>query len=217
MPLTLIALVILSALMIAFAVLAQSEPVIAMNQYRGAVARALAESGVERAVWALTAGSRVGGGVDPPSSGVVAGPPYDGGTSITIGSGGFTLKITGVSTSEVRIEAVGFTPDNASPSTAYRKITASLMRLPDFGLGAPCALCVRGDLDVTGSATIDARGDTSCGRKYGTYTAGSTTTLGAASIWGAMDGNDTSNETTDVLINAPTSTPSRWAPTTSPC
>src|SRR5213593_3219132 len=118
MPLTLIVLVILSALMIAFAVLAQSEPVIAMNQYRG-------------------------GGVDPPSSGVVAGPPYDGGTSITIGSGGFTLKITGVSTSEVRIEAVGFTPDNASPSTAYRKITASLMRLPDFGLGAPCALCVR--------------------------------------------------------------------------
>src|SRR5438093_10176660 len=59
MPLTLIVLVILSALMIAFAVLAQSEPVIAMNQYRGAVARALAESGVERAVWALTAGSRV--------------------------------------------------------------------------------------------------------------------------------------------------------------
>src|SRR6266700_346922 len=93
------------------AVLAQSEPVIAMNQYRGAVARALAESAVERAIWALTAGSRVGGGVDPPSSGVVAGPPYDGGTSITIGSGGFTLKITGVSTSEVRIEAVGFTPD----------------------------------------------------------------------------------------------------------
>src|SRR5206468_2473545 len=183
MPLTLIVLVILSALMIAFAVLAQSEPVIAMNQYRGAVARALAESGVERAVWALTAGSSVGGGVDPPSSGVVAGPPYDGGTSITIGSGGFTLKITGVSTSEVRIEAVGFTPDNASPSTAYRKITASLMRLPDFGLGAPCALCVRGDLDVTGSATIDARGDTSCGRKYGTYTAGSTTTLGAATTW----------------------------------
>ena len=204
MPLTLIALVILSALMIAFAVLAQSEPVIAMNQYRGAVARALAESAVERAIWALTAGSRVGGGVDPPSSGVVAGPPYDGGTSITIGSGGFTLKITGVSTSDVRIEAVGFTPDNASPGSAYRKITASLMRLPDFGLGAPCALCVRGDLDVMGSATIDARGDTSCGRKYGTYTAGTTTTLGAASIWGAVDGNDTSNETTDVLINAPT-------------
>src|SRR2546427_13189318 len=110
MPLTLIALVILSALMIAFAVLAQSEPVIAMNQYRGAVARALAESAVERAVWALTAGSRVGGGVDPPSSGVVAGPPHDGGTSITIRSGPFTLQITGVSTRHARVAAGGMPP-----------------------------------------------------------------------------------------------------------
>src|SRR5437899_10427421 len=94
MPLTLIALVILSALMIAFAVLAQSEPVIAMNQSRGAVARALAESAVERAIWALTAGSRVGGGVDPPSSGVVAGPAYDGGPSAAFGSAGLPLRVT---------------------------------------------------------------------------------------------------------------------------
>src|SRR2546428_13199621 len=94
MPLTLIALVILSALMIAFAVLAQSEPVIAMNQYRGAVARALAESAVERAIWALTAGSRVGGGVDPPSSGVVAGPPPRGGTPITHRPGGVPAEDT---------------------------------------------------------------------------------------------------------------------------
>jgi hypothetical protein len=205
MPLTLIALVILSALMIALAVLTQSEPVIATNQYRGAVGRALAVSGAERAVWALTAGSRVSGGVDPPSIGVGAGPPYDGATPITMGAGGFTLEITGVSTSEVKIEAVGWTPSNTSPGSAYRKITASLMRFPDFGLNAPCALCVKGDLDVTGSATIDTRGDTSCGRKYGAYTTGYTATLGTASIWGAIDGNDTSNEATDVLVNAPAS------------
>src|SRR2546427_13135905 len=115
MPLTLIALVILSALMIAFAVLAQSEPVIAMNQYRGAVARALAKSAVERAIWALTAGSRVGGGVDPPSSGVVAGPPYDGGTSITIGSGGLPPKHNGGSTGRGRGVAAGVTPDTPAP------------------------------------------------------------------------------------------------------
>src|SRR3989442_4191451 len=95
MPLTLIALVILSGLMIAFAVLAQSEPVIAANQYRGAVARALAESAVERAVWALTAGSGVSGGIGPPSNGVVAGPPYYRGTYITNGARGFTLHNTG--------------------------------------------------------------------------------------------------------------------------
>src|SRR5262245_35923394 len=205
MPLTLIALVILSALMIALAVLGQSEPVIAANHYRGAVARALAESAVERAVWALTAGSRVTGGVDPPSIGAGAGAPYDGATLVTIGHGGFTLKITGVSTNEVKIDAVGWTPSHTSPESAYRKITVSLMRFPDFGHNARCAICVKGDLDVTGSATIDARGDTSCGRKYGAYTAGNTVTPGAASIWGSTDGNDTSNEATDVLVNAPAS------------
>lgn len=202
MPLTLIALVILTALMIALAVLTQSEPVIAANQYRGAVARALAESAVERGVWALTAGSRTNGGVDPPSVGAGAGPPYDGATPITIGAGGFTLKITGVSRSEVKIEAVGWTPSNTSPESAYRNITANLMRFPDFGHNAPCAVCVKGDLDVTDSGSIDTRGDTSCGRKYGAYTAGNTATLGAASIWGAVDGNDASNDTTDVVINA---------------
>src|SRR6266849_1738256 len=99
MPLTLIALVVLTALMIAFAVLAQSEPMIAANQYRGAA----------------------------------AGPPYDGGTYFKIGAGGFTLKITGVSTSEVALEAVGWTPDDTSINNAHRKITANRMRFPNFG------------------------------------------------------------------------------------
>ena len=203
LPLTLVALVALSALMIAFAVLAQSEPTIAANQHRGAVARALAESGVERAVWALTVGGRVSGGVDPPAGGIVAGSPYDGGTYFRIGFGGFTLKITGASTSEVTLEAVGWTPDDTSINNAHRKITANLMRLPNFGSAAPCALCVKGDLEVKGGSIIDARGDTSCGRKYGTYTTGATTTLAAGSIWGAADGNDTATETTDMVDNAP--------------
>src|SRR2546426_7875235 len=110
--------------MIAFAVLAQSEPVIAMNQYRGAVARALAESGVERAVWALTAGSRVGGGVDPPSSGVVAGPPHDGGTSITIRSGGLPPENTGGSASGGGDGARGLPPPKTAPRSAPPQNTA---------------------------------------------------------------------------------------------
>src|SRR5262249_14092467 len=154
LPLTLIALLILSALTIALAVLAQSEPVIAANQYRGAIARALAESAVERAVWALGAGSAVSGGVDPPGAGAVAAPPYDGRTYITLGHGGFTLKVTGVSTTEVTVEAVGWTPDNASPGNAHRKVNASLMRFPSFGRAAPCALCVNGDLEISGSASV---------------------------------------------------------------
>src|SRR5262249_8395363 len=110
---------------------------------------------------------------------------------------------TGVSTSEVKIEAVGWTPGNAPPDSAYRKITAGLMRFPDVGRNAPCAICVKGDLDATGSAAIDGRGDTSCGRKYGAFPAGNTAILGAASIWGAIDGNATSNEATDILVNSP--------------
>src|SRR2546428_11995215 len=47
---------ILTSLMIAFAVLATSESQIAGNQMASAQARALAESGVERALWALTTG-----------------------------------------------------------------------------------------------------------------------------------------------------------------
>lgn len=211
MPLTLIALVVLSALMIAFALLAQGEAVIATNQHRGAVARALAESGLERAVWALTVGAGVSGGVDPPAGGSLAGPPYDGTSYFTIDGagftlGGFTLKITGGSTSEVAIEAVGWTPDNASTDNAHRKITASVMRFPNFGRDAPCALCVKGDLAVTGGSTIDARADASCGKKYATYTAGGTSILGAGSIWGAVDGNDTGNETTDSVVNTPAAT-----------
>src|SRR2546427_12779822 len=130
MPLTLIALVILSALMIAFAVLAQSEPVIAMNQYRGAVARALAESAVERAIWALTAGSRVGGGVDPPSSGVVAGPPPGGGTSITLGSGGSSPGKTGGPPNEGGREGRGVSPPNTRPRAAPSKSNTRHMRPP---------------------------------------------------------------------------------------
>src|SRR3989442_15770289 len=118
MPLTLIALVILSGLMIAFAARAQSEPVIAANQCRGAVARALAESAVERAVWALTAGSGVSGGIGPPSNGVVAGPPYDGGTYITIGAGGFPPKKTGGSLREAKNEAGGATARATAPGGA---------------------------------------------------------------------------------------------------
>src|SRR5262249_26295244 len=188
LPLTLIALLMLSALTIALAVLAQSEPVIAANQQRGAVARALAESAVERAVWALGVGAAVPGGVDPPGDGAVAVPPYDGRTYITLGHGGLTLKVPGVSTTQAPVQAVGWTPDHASPGNAHRKITASLMRFPSFGRAAPCALCVNGDLEISGSASVDARSDTSCGRKYGAYTTGATSIRDAASVRGAVDG-----------------------------
>ena len=56
LPLAMLTLIILSALIIGFSVLGSSEPTIANNQLRVAQARAAAEAGVERAVWALNRG-----------------------------------------------------------------------------------------------------------------------------------------------------------------
>src|SRR5436190_11163207 len=57
LPMALITLVLLTTLMLAFATLSQTEPVIAANQLRTSQARALAESGFEYAVWALSNGN----------------------------------------------------------------------------------------------------------------------------------------------------------------
>ena len=69
-----LALVILTVLSLAFMALSKSEPIIASNQARAAAARSLAESGLERALWALT--TRV---IPTPASfsGVAAAPYLD--------------------------------------------------------------------------------------------------------------------------------------------
>src|SRR2546426_11751135 len=56
LPMALITLMLLTTLMLAFAVLSQTEPVIAANQLRVTQARSLAESGMEHAIWALSQG-----------------------------------------------------------------------------------------------------------------------------------------------------------------
>src|SRR3989442_15871266 len=56
LPMAMIVMAILTSLMIAFAVLVTSESQIAGNQMASAQARAMAESGVERALWAMTTG-----------------------------------------------------------------------------------------------------------------------------------------------------------------
>src|SRR5438094_3445836 len=66
-PMAMIVMVILTSLMIAFAVLATSESQIASSQMASAQARALAESGLERALWGLTTGEN-----NPGASGVLA-------------------------------------------------------------------------------------------------------------------------------------------------
>jgi hypothetical protein len=218
LPLALLALLVLTALSLAFSVLATTEPTIASNQLLTAQARSLAESGVERAVWALSAGRTA-----PDAPGALPSPlpapvpaPFDGSVLVpvaTAGSpiGGFRVHVTqGQAANERIVTSIGWAPSDApgDPRTkARQRVAATLM---DFGfppLALPCALCVRGDLRLSGGPIIDARGDTSCGSRYGTLstrvadpsggpTAEGLTERGDGQVYGA-DGNEVPNESGD--------------------
>ncbi|MBI5628449.1 MAG: hypothetical protein HY953_05980 [Candidatus Rokubacteria bacterium] len=200
LPMALIALLILTALVVAFSVLSTSEPTIAANHLRVAQARALAEAGVERAVWALTNSTATGGLADPLPSPVPA--PYDGSqlVAVSVGAtqvGGFRVTVTSGSQSNERgVVAVGWVPNDTAPAgqaRAHQRITATLAKVRF--LDPPCALCVRGDLDVGGNSAIDSRADTTCGNKSGTITTGTTTIGSGAADVGGADGNNTRNQT----------------------
>jgi Tfp pilus assembly protein PilX len=211
LPMALIVLVALTTLMLAFAVLSQTEPVIAHNQMRVAQARTHAEAGFERAVWALSQGV-----IAPGTTDSLAAPlpdptpaPYDGSVLVVNGNtGGYLVSVTTPdpvgSPNQRRITSTGWTPTNSVADTrtkAHRRIQATVERLPAFAFNTPCALCVKGDLGVGGNALVDATTDLSCGAKKGSITAGQTDINGSASIKGA-DGNNIANQTgSDFLQN----------------
>jgi Tfp pilus assembly protein PilX len=203
LPMAMIVLVALSTLMVAFAVLSQTEPVIAHNQLRVTQARAHAEAGFERAVWALSQGVIAPGTADSLATPlpVPTPAPYDGNVFVTNGNtGGYIISVTApdpVGSPNVRqITSTGWTPTNSGADTrtkAHRRIQATVERLPAFGFETPCALCVKGDLGVGGNALVDGTTDTSCGNKKGSITSGRTDVSGSASIKGT-DGNTISNQ-----------------------
>ncbi len=207
LPVAMAVLAVILVLSLAFLALSKSEPVIAANQQLSSQARALAESGVERAIWALT-NSGVTGGLSAPSAGATAGSPYNGDTLITAGSGGFLLTVTGVSASEVSIQSVGWAPtnDSSDPRTkAHRKVTATLTKFPTPG-NFPCVVCINGSSEVEGTASVDARTDTTCGSKKGIGVYGTGASLSfddSGSVYGA-DGNNTANQSTDYVAGSQT-------------
>jgi len=209
LPMAMIVLVSLTTLMLAFAVLSQTEPVIAHNQLRAGQARAHAEAGFERAVWALSQGEGVlvPDGTPGPA-GSLKSPlliptpaPYDGTVFIPNGNtGGYVVAVTSpdpvASPNQRQVTSTGWTPTNSVVDTrtkSHRRIQATVERLPPFAFSTPCALCVKGDLGVGGNALVDATTDVSCGNKKGSVTAGSTVISGSASISGA-DGNAVNNQ-----------------------
>ncbi len=167
-PMALIVMTILAALMAAFAVLATSEPQIASNQMQSVQARALAESGVERALWALTqgeastppSGALVNSG--PPNYTIALAAPYDGSQEVTQGVGSFKVTVANGAAPNIKIvTAVGYVP-NATNPVAIKKIVTQVTRLK--WIDPACGLCAGGEqppgdnttVKVGGSATVNA-------------------------------------------------------------
>src|SRR5882724_11395489 len=115
LPMALLTMLILSALIIAFSMMAASEPLLANNQLQVAQARAVAESGVERAIWALNNPTNVNGIPNPL---VTPAAPFTGTTAVPVMVNGvqmgvFTVSvINGTAADERDIDATGWTPTN---------------------------------------------------------------------------------------------------------
>jgi hypothetical protein len=203
LPMALVALVILSSLSLAFTSLATTEPTIGRNHLMGAQARGFAEGGLERSLWALNNPGHADGIPDPMTSSPYG--AYDGQAFFGVSpSGGFKLAVSdGGIANERSVSVVGWAPDSTGQLRAARKIVATLMKLQWAQSDPPCALCVRGQLDVTGNAQITAfaghSGVTMCSGTVpegGTMSTGTTTVGGSADIWGP--GNAVSNEGVDM-------------------
>jgi hypothetical protein len=213
-------LLILSVLIIGFSVLSSSEPTIANNQLRVAQARAVAEAGVERAMWALGHALKPDGTPNPdgiPDSFVTAPAPYDKSQLITMATGGFRVTVVGAATPgpwpagcpaaltarERCIVSVGWVPNDTTTAPKTHQKIAVVVSNPAFAFrDVPAALSVRGELQMGGNSTVDSRADQTCGKKAGTMSLGLTDLTGnATDIWGAADNNDTRNEGTDAVQN----------------
>jgi hypothetical protein len=200
LPLVMLSLVVLSAVLLGLSLLAGQEPLIASNHVMIVQAQALAEAGIERALWALSAPESTDG---IPWS-VKAGAPYDGSvfvgvaTELGVGLGGFRLMVSGEGDRQREVTAVGLVPGDVGPlGRARQDISATLIRLRFPG---PLAgLAVRGDLTIGDGVTIDARADGSCGDRAGTWSTGVTTLGAGAQVHGRSGDTATANEPTDLL------------------
>jgi len=163
LPLAMVSLVVLTALMVAFAVLAKSEPTIAANQMQTAQALRLADSGLQLAMWAMTNSTSSGGinmGAAPfnQHDGSNAGGNFDGTTFVSVGgTGGFTVSVTWDPSNgmyERTVTAVGWTPsrDAGTYANSHRKVQAIVQQGVITPLSLPCVVCVAGEMQVNGSS-----------------------------------------------------------------
>lgn len=158
-------LALLSSLTLAFLGLSATEPSIAANFQRGEEALALAEAGIERAIWALS---------NPAIEGLTnldqIPAAYKGQTLFPLGQAGFSVTLTGAG--PVLITARGYIVRNgvAVPTQPARLAPADIaaMRIvqvqatslgplggPGIDQNLPGALTVAGSVQTNGNMTID--------------------------------------------------------------
>ena len=159
----------------------------------------LAESGLERAIWALNNPADPNGIPDPLPG--TAPAPFDGSTGIPITVNGtqiglaFVTVTNGVNPNERNVVTVGWVPTNTGTAAkAHQKIQATVSKFLFRASPPPAALTVAGEISAGGNVNIDSRTDLSCGAKDGTWSQGATTSGGSATMYGA-DGNNTANQT----------------------
>lgn len=197
LPMALLALLILATLVISFVLLATSEPLIATNQRLVAQARALAESGIERAIWALNNPTDPNGVPNP-----LVGPapaPYDGSAPIALNVNGtyvgsvFVTITNGTNPNERNVSAVGWAPSTTGSAAARQKIQATVYQFLFKSAPPPASLITRGAMNVDGQVNIDSRADLTCGPRDGTWSTGATSINDPANVYGA-DGNANANQ-----------------------
>ena len=204
LPLAMLSLVVLSAVLIGLSQLTGQEPLIASNHVMIVQAQALAEAGVERALWALSTPESPDG--IPWSAKAAA--PYDGsgfiGVATELGAvlGGFRLTVLGEGDRQREVTAVGLVPADLGPlGRARQDISATLIRLRFPA--PPAGLAVRGDLAIGAGVTVDARADGACGDRAGTWSAGLTTLGAGAQIQGRTGDTTIPNEPSDIRQQQP--------------
>ena len=162
LPLAMASLLVLSAVLVGLSTLAGQEPLVASNHVMIEQAQALAEAGLERALWALSTPESPNG-VDWSAP---AAAPYDGsgfiGVATELGAslGGFRVTIAGEGDRQRQVIAVGLVPGDFGPlGRARQDISATVIRLRFPG--PPAGIAVRGALEIGAGVTVDARTDSS--------------------------------------------------------
>jgi hypothetical protein len=182
-----LSLLVLSAVLLGLSLLGGQEPLVARNHMMMAQAQAMAEAGLDRALWALSTPDAADG--VPWSAPAPA--PYDGSRLIGVAIdgvslGGFRLTISGTGDRQRQVIATGLVPGDSGPLGRARQdisATAIRLRFPS----PPAAIAVRGDLQVGPGVVVDAT-DGACGGQAGSWSSGATT-LGAGSRVQGRDGD----------------------------